>query len=79
MLALLVYTILEMMCRRAGQQITARQVLEKFVLLGAVYLQFGDGSVLRLPSAVNAFQGQLIELLRFPDPAVYLNPLEAEP
>ena len=79
MLVLLVYTILEMMCRRAGQQITARQVLEKFVLLGAVYLQFGDGSVLRLPSAVNAFQGQLTELLRFPDPAVYLNPLEAEP
>ncbi len=29
-------------------------------------------------SALNAFQGQLIELLRFPDPAVYLRPLEAE-
>jgi transposase len=78
MLALLVYTILEMLCRRAGQWITARQVLEKFELLGAVYLQFGDGSVLKLPSALNAFQGQLIELLRFPDPAVYLRPLEAE-
>ena len=78
MLALLVYTILEMLCRRAGQWITARQVLEKFELLGAVYLQFGDGSVLKLPSALNAFQGQLIELLRFPDPAVYLRPPEAE-
>jgi len=78
MLALLVYTILEMLCRKAGQWITARQVLEKFELLGAVYLQFGDGSVLKLPSALNAFQGQLIELLRFPDPAVYLRPLEAE-
>jgi transposase len=78
MLALLVYTILEMLCRKAGQWITARQVLEKFELLGAVYLQFGDGSVLKLPSALNAFQGQLIELLRFPDPAVYLRPLETE-
>jgi transposase len=78
MLALLVYTILEMLCRRAGQWITARQVLEKFELLGAVYLQFGDGSVLKLPSALNAFQGQLIELLRFPDPAVYLKLQEAE-
>jgi transposase len=78
MLALLVYTILEMLCRRAGQWITARQVLEKFELLGAIYLQFGDGSVLKLPSALNAFQGQLIELLRFPNPAVYLRPLEAE-
>ena len=78
MLALLVYTILEMLCRQAGQWITARQVLEKFEMLGAVYLQFGDGSVLKLPSALNAFQGQLIELLEFPDPAVYLRPLEAE-
>jgi transposase len=78
MLALLVYTILEMLCRRAGWWITARQVLEKFELLGAVYLQFSDGSVLKLPSALNAFQGQLIELLRFPDPALYLRPLEVD-
>ena len=78
MLALLVYTILEMLCRRAGQWITARQVLHKFERLGAVYLQFGDGSVLKLPSALNAFQGQLIELLRFPEPAAYLRTLEDE-
>jgi len=78
MLALLVYTILEMLCRGAGQQITARQVLERFELLGAVYLQFGDGSVLKLPSALNAFQGQLIELLKFPDPAAYLRPQVAD-
>ena len=78
MLALLVFTILVMLCRTAGQLITARQVLEKFELLGAVYLQFGDGSVLKLPSALNAFQGQLIELLRFPDPAVYLGPREVQ-
>jgi transposase len=78
MLALLVYTILEMLCRGAGQQITARHVLEMFELLGAVYLQFGDGSVLKLPSALNAFQGQLIELLKFPDPAAYLRPQEAD-
>lgn len=79
MIALLVYTILEMLCRRAGQSITARQVLEKFERLGVAYIHFGDGSVLKLPSALNAFQGQLIELLRFPDPAVYLSPQEAEP
>jgi transposase len=78
MLALLVYTILEMLCRKAGHWITARQVLEKFEFLGAVYLQFGDGSVLKLPSALTADQGQLIELLRFPDPAAYLRPLEAQ-
>ena len=77
MIALLVYTILEMLCRRAGRPITARQVLEKFERLGAVYLQFSDGSVLKLPSALTPFQGQLIDLLRFPHPQVYLRPLEA--
>jgi transposase len=76
MVALLVYTILEMLCRRAGQPITARQVLEKFERLGAIYLQFSDGSVLKLPSALTPFQGQLIELLRFPHPEVYLRPPE---
>jgi transposase len=79
MLALLVYTILEMLCRRAGQWITARQVLEKFERLGAVYLQFSDGSVLKLPSALNPFQEQLIELLRFPHPEVYLRPAAVPP
>jgi hypothetical protein len=78
MIALLVYTILEMPCREAAQSITARQVLERFERLGVAYLQFGDGSVLKLPSALNAFRGQLIELLRFPDPAVHLSPQEAE-
>ena len=77
LLALLVRTILEMLCRRAGQPITARQVLEKFERLGAIYLQFSDGSVLKLPSALTPFQGQLIELLRCPPPEVYLRPQEA--
>jgi transposase len=48
-IALLVYTILEMLCSRGGQSITARQVLERFERLGVAYLQFGDGSVLKLP------------------------------
>jgi transposase len=77
MLALLIYTILEMLCRRAGEYITARQVLAQFELLGATYIQFGDGSWLKLPSALNQAQRQLIELLRFPPPAVYLKRTEA--
>jgi transposase len=79
MVALLVYTILEMLCRRAGQFITTRQVLEKFERLGAVYIQFNDGSQLKLPSALSLFQKQLIELLRFPPPEVYLRPSEVPP
>jgi transposase len=72
MLALLVYTILEILCRRAGERTTARQVLQQFERLAATYIQFNDGSQLKLPSALNTEQQQLIELLRFPPPEVYL-------
>ncbi len=79
MLALLVYTILEMLCRRVGQWITARQVLEKFERLGAIYLHFSDGSQMKLPSELNSAQQQLIDLLRFPQPELYLRPPEVAP
>jgi hypothetical protein len=71
MLALLVYTILEILCRRAGEQTTARQVLQRFECLAAVYIQFSDGSQLKLLSALNTAQQQLIELLKFPPPQVW--------
>lgn len=77
MLALLVYTILEMLCRRAGNYITARQVLERFELLAATYIQFDDGSWLKLPSALNKTQQQLIDLLKFPPPGSYFERSEA--
>jgi transposase len=77
MLALLVYTVLEMLCRRAGHYITARQVLERFELLAATYIQFGDGSWLKLPSALNETQQQLIDLLKFPPPGSYFERSEA--
>ena len=79
MVALLVYTILEMLCRRAGEWITARQVLEKFERLGVIYLQFSDGSQMKLPSELNQTQRQLIDLLRFPQPEVYLRLPEVAP
>jgi len=78
MLALLVYTILETLCRRAGNHITARQVLERFELLAAIYIQFSDGSWLKLPSALNETQQQLIDLLKFPPPGSYFERMEAQ-
>ncbi|MDQ4075371.1 MAG: IS1634 family transposase [Chloroflexota bacterium] len=71
MLALLLYTILEMLCRRAGHHITARHVLETFERLGAIYLPFADGSWLKVASALTDAQRHLLELLRFPPPASY--------
>jgi transposase len=79
MVALLVYTILEMLCRRAGRWITARHVLEKFEQLGALYLQFSDGSQMKLPSELNPAQQHLLDLLRFPQPELYLRPPEVAP
>jgi len=79
MLALLVYTILEILCRRAGEQMTARRVLQRFERLAATYIHFSDGSQLKLPSALNTNQQQLIDLLRFPSPEVYLRPPEIVP
>lgn len=77
MLALLVYTLLEMLCRRAGQHITARQVLKRFEFLAGTYIQFNDGSWLKLPSALNETQQQLIDLLKFPSPGIYFQDTEA--
>lgn len=74
MLALLIYTILEMLCRRAGEYITARQVLERFETYAATYMQFDDGSCLKLPGVLNAIQQHLIGLLKCPPPAAYLRP-----
>ena len=76
MVALLIYTILEMLCRRAGEHITARQVLERFERLGATYIQFGDSSWLKLASALTTHQQHLIDLLTFPPPDAYFAPTE---
>lgn len=79
MVALLVYTLLEMHCRRNGESITARQVLERFELLGATYLLFADGSALKLASALTKTQQHLLDLLKFPPPDAYFQPAEASP
>jgi len=76
-LALLVCSILEILCRRVGEQTTARQVLPRFERLAAVYIHFSDGSQLKLPSALDPAQQQLIGLSRFPSPEVCLRPSEA--
>jgi transposase len=76
MVALLVFSILELQCRRAGCEITARRVLQLFEPYGAVYHCFADGSVARRASELSREQAQLLMLLRFPPPATYLRPPE---
>jgi transposase len=72
MVALLVFSILELLCRRAGYPLTARRVLQLFEPHAAVYHYFADGSVARRASELSPEQAQLLKLLRFPPPATYL-------
>jgi transposase len=88
MLALLVYSILEMKCRRQGLVVTGEAVLKGFAYLSAVYTTFTDGSVQLRVEERNPFQRQVVKALGqswwptllgcsppvLPEPQVYLRP-----
>lgn len=73
LVALLVFSLLELELRRANQPQTARAVLEGFGSLRAVYLLFRDGSSVRRAGEASAFQSQLLHLLGLPPPQAYLD------
>jgi transposase len=73
LVALLVFSILELELRRANQPQTARAVVEAFGSLRAVYLLFLDGSVLRRAGEPSNYQTRILTLLGFPSPQTYLN------
>jgi transposase len=63
MLALLVYSILEMKCRRQGLVVTGEAVLKGFAYLAAVYTTFADGSVQLRVEKLTAFQRKVVQTL----------------
>jgi transposase len=63
MLALLVYSILEMKCRRHGLWVTGEKVLNGFACLAAVYTRFLDGSVQLRVEELNRFQQGVVQAL----------------
>jgi transposase len=63
MLALLVYSILEMKCRRQGLVVTGEAVLKGFAYLAAVYTTFLDGSVQLRVEERNTFQQKVVQAL----------------
>lgn len=73
LVALLVFSILELQLRRAHQPQTARAVLERFQSLRAVYLMFRDGSSLRRAGEADEFQTRVLTLLGLPPPQTYLD------
>jgi transposase len=61
MLALLLYSILEMKCRRQGLVVTGEAVLKGFAYLSAVYTTFADGSVQLRVEERTPFQRKVIK------------------
>jgi len=63
MLALLIYSVLEMKCRRRGLQVTGEKVLKGFACLAAVYTYFRDGSIQLRVEELNHFQQGVVQAL----------------
>jgi len=63
MLALLVYSILEMKCRRGGLVVTGEAVLKGFAYLSAAYTTFVDGSVQLRVEELDTFQRDVAKVL----------------
>lgn len=78
MLALLAFSILEMLAKRAHIQMTAERLPEQFQTLPVVYTVFKDGSCWRQLVPVSAFQHKVILALGFPNPEIYLKPIKLQ-
>jgi uncharacterized membrane protein len=63
MLALLVYSVLEIKCRRQGLRVTGEKVLKGFAYLAAIYTRFVDGSVQLRVADLNTFQQDVVKAL----------------
>jgi len=78
MLALLAFSILEMLAKRADIPMTAEHIFERFQTLTAVYTHFKDGSWWKQLVPLSAFQNKFIQALGLPTPEIYLNPIKLE-
>jgi len=76
MLSLLIYSIIEMLCRRSGfPKITTRTVLFYFEHLLILTSIFSDNSRLTVTQSLSDIQRTILKALSFPDPESYISPL----
>jgi transposase len=61
MLALLVYSVVEMKCQRRGLMITGQEVLQRFAYLAVIYTTFVDGSVQVRIERLNRRQREIVQ------------------
>ena len=78
MVALLVYSILEMVSKRANIIMTGENILKQFQTPVVVYTIFKDGSIWKQVAPLTEFQSKLIEKLGLPDPVIYLEHIKLE-
>jgi transposase len=72
LVALLIFSLLELELARIHRPQTARAALDTFASLGAVDLVFRDGSQVRRLSNFSPHQAELLDLLGLPAPHTYL-------
>jgi transposase len=75
LLALLVRTLLELRCRRAGLAYSAEHILQAFAALYATEQVFVDGSRYSQLGRLSDLQQRVLDGLQFPSPARYLDRL----
>ena len=78
MLALLVYSILEMEAKRANINMTGESILKQFQTSTVVHIIFKDGSIWKQVALLTTFQREFIEKLGLPDPEIYLEHVKLE-
>jgi transposase len=75
MLALLVFSILEMQAKQNGIVMTGERILKQFQTMTVVYTIFKDGSCWKQVAPLTQFQNDFIQVLGLPHPDVYLEPV----
>jgi transposase len=78
MLALLMYSILEMEAKRANIVMTGESILKQFQTSTVVYTIFKDGSIWMQVAPLTEFQSKFIEKLGLPDPVIYIEHIKLE-
>lgn len=66
LVALLVYALLELECKRVSIGRSAKTIFEEFALLSVVVTSFPDGSVLRRQSGLDSNHRELLQALALP-------------
>ena len=78
MLALLAFSVLGMLTKRANISMTGEHILKQFQTSTVVYTIFKDGSCWKQVTPLTRFQSEFIQALDLLDPGIYLKRIKLE-